>query len=237
MNLSRPVEAPKGLGRQVYDIITDWLLTGAIAPGERISDRRIAEELGVSRTPVREALIRLERHQIVTTEPRKGTRVRVPTAEDISEIYDVRLLLEGLAAECAAKRISDASLARLQETCDNFEAGIAQGSIESCARADYEFHRTVVLECGHKCVINVLHDFDLTLFAIGSRTPDYISRAHRYLAEHRTIMEALLQRDASAARDALQRHIAGGRDELVHAMGGVVRPVAGAPSGDGEVGR
>jgi DNA-binding GntR family transcriptional regulator len=211
-------DPPKGIAQQVFEYIAEQLLTGAIAPGERLSDRQIADQLGVSRTPVREALIRLERYHVVRTEPRRGTFVRALDAGDIKEIYDVRLLLEGLAAECAAQRITAAGLELLVQACRDFAEGIDRQSIEACARADYTFHRVIVRESEHSRVVSVLQDFDLPLFAIGSRTPDYFGRAPRYLAEHLAVVEALGERDGAAARRILQDHIGGGRDELVQAL-------------------
>ena len=113
---------------RVYAHLRDGIVAGSYEPGSRLGEVEIAELTATSRTPVREALRRLEMEGLVEVLPHRGARVRSWTADDLDEIYDLRMNLEAMAASRAARRIEDKDVDRLDELCDLMEAAAAQGA-------------------------------------------------------------------------------------------------------------
>jgi len=198
-------------GRRVFredvkDFLLDAILSGELKPGDRIVETHIAQRIGVSQGPVREALRDLELFGFVESEPFRGTRVRQTTIDDLVEVYPVRAALEGVAAREAAKRITADTLGDL-ESClhamrDAAEAGDRKTHIES----DVQFHRIVVEASGNRMLLNMWQSSRLS----GSTTVT-VALAHRSLMEladrHIPIITALREREPDAAEAAMRGHI------------------------------
>ena len=203
----RPGALNKALLRdQIKDRILERIVTGAYAPGQRLVETQIARELECSQAPVREALRDLEQLGCVHYEPNRGCSVRAISEEELLEAYPVRAVLEALAAEQAAVRISDDELAELDglfaEMCDGADREDDHGQ----ARANMAFHG---------CVVQASHNRTLqrqwALLEPFARTYLTIAKSHvdrRALAErHRPILEALRARDPEAAASAMRSHL------------------------------
>src|SRR6056297_804513 len=108
----------KPLGNIVYESLKESILNGSLKPGEKLMESRIAEDLGVSRTPVREAIRKLEKEKYVKMIPRKGAYVEDLTMEDILEVLEIRIVLEGLASKLAARNISDEMKLKIQRNIE-----------------------------------------------------------------------------------------------------------------------
>src|SRR5204862_6833913 len=119
------------------------ILSGRLAPGTRIVETRLAQELGVSQAPVREALRDLEIFGFVVSSPFRGTQVRKISTEDLLEIYPVRAALEGVAARAAATRIDEATLTRLEELLGTMRDAAARDDHRAHVDADFAFHQTI----------------------------------------------------------------------------------------------
>ena len=137
------------LREQIKDVILQRILDGDYEPGARLVETRIAQELGVSQAPVREALRDLEQLGCIVHEPFRGCSVRAFSAEELIEAFPVRAALEALAARLAAERISEAELLRLAELLDTMHAAAADGDAHGQSQANAAFHATIVRAAGN----------------------------------------------------------------------------------------
>ncbi len=194
------------LREEIKEYLIDQILRGALKPGDRIVETRVAQQLGVSQTPVREALRDLELFGFVVSSPFRGTQVREVSPEDLVEIYPIRAALEGVAARYAATRIDDAALARLEELLGQMRDAAARDDARAHTAADVEFHRTIVEASGNR----LLRQFwdSMRLATTTFLTFAVARRSLADLAErHRPLLEALRARDPEAAEEAMRRHI------------------------------
>jgi DNA-binding GntR family transcriptional regulator len=206
--------AYSSLTETVYRAIKEKILNHEIPMGARIRDEELAEQLGVSRTPIREALRALIRDGLVEVVPRSRTRVRNPTEQDIIEIFDLRIELESLAARKSAERIPTAQLQHLRQLHEAAEEQLRQGSTHLALEFDREMHRVIIDNCGNerlRLMMATIND-SVTFFRnLGARTP-----AHRgFNYRHREIMRALTREDGEAAARALAEHIAMAKEQTL----------------------
>ena len=205
----------RSLQQQVHDQLLGRILRRELEPGERISPPDIAAALGVSITPVRDAVNQMAAEGLVTVTPRRGTVVSPVSIRDIEELYEIRLMVEPQAAEMAASRASETEIARVQELADRLESGPATsgGRVDDLATylseisTDAELHAAVV-RAAHNRRLNALYD--------GLRTHVLVARAvfprlyrgepHRR-GEHRRIVEAIADHDGEAASEAMAAHL------------------------------
>jgi DNA-binding GntR family transcriptional regulator len=189
---------------QVRDVLLSRVLSGAYPPGSRLVETRIAQELGVSQAPVREALRDLEQLGCVEYEPFRGSSVRALSVGDLLEAFPVRAALEGLACRLAAERITDAQLERLGALIEEMRAADDRRA-ESAA--DSAFHAAIVEAAGNATLTrqwNQLLPHSRTF--ISMTLPD--SSAGSVADRHVPILDALRRRDAAAAAAAMEAHLA-----------------------------
>ena len=197
------------LREEIREQLIDDILSGRLPPGTRIVETRLAQELGVSQAPVREALRDLELFGFVTSSPFRGTQVREISAEDLLEIYPVRAALEAVAARAAASRIDDETLARLEKHVGAMREAAAKGDHRAHVDADYAFHQAIIKASGNRMLQHVWQTMRLatTTFVTHSMT----QLTHRSLREigdrHVPVLEALRARDPNLAEAAMRRHI------------------------------
>lgn len=198
-------------GRRVFredvkDFLLDAILSGELKPGDRIVETHIAQRIGVSQGPVREALRDLELFGFVESEPFRGTRVRQTTIDDLVEVYPVRAALEGVAAREAAKRITPATLGELERYLQLMRDAADADDRKTHIEYDVQFHRTVVEASGNRMLLNMWQSARLS----GSTTVT-VALAHRSLMEladrHNPIIAALSNGEPDAAETAMRGHI------------------------------
>ena len=205
----------RSLQQQIHDRLLGRILRGELEPGERISPPEIAAALGVSITPVRDAVNQMAAEGLVTVTPRRGTIVSPVSVRDIEELYEIRLMIEPQAAELAADRANPAEIARMQDLAEQLESDppAAGGEIDDLETylqeiaTDAELHAAVV-RAARNLRLNALYD--------GLRTHVLIARAvfprlyrgqpHRR-GEHQRIVNAIAARQGGAARDAMAAHL------------------------------
>jgi DNA-binding GntR family transcriptional regulator len=190
----------------VYKSVKKLILTHELPLGSRIKDDEIAHQLGVSRTPVREAIHSLIRDGLVEAKPRSQTRVRMLSESDIDEIFDLRIALESLATRLSIERIPSAELERLNHLHTLAEAGIKKNDSRPALHFDSEMHSVIIKNCGNNRLIAIMQNINdyVTLFRnLSERTP-----AHRgFNYRHREIVRALNREDGEAAARAIEDHI------------------------------
>jgi DNA-binding GntR family transcriptional regulator len=193
------------LREQVKELILKRILTGAYAPGDRLVETRIAQELGTSQAPVREALRDLELLRFVESAPFKGSRVRAVADEELLEIYPVRAALEELAAREAAVRL-DGQVDRLEAELDAMHLAADAGDLHEQVVHDVEFHRLIIEAAGNGILLDVW-----SFLRIESRTIVTALKTgldgHELAERHRPILDALRERDPERAGATIRRHL------------------------------
>jgi DNA-binding GntR family transcriptional regulator len=202
-------EAPftrSNLREQIKDVILQRIVSHEYPPGARLVETRIAQELGVSQAPVREALRDLEQLGCVVHEPFRGCSVRAFSAEELLEAFPVRAALEALAARLAAERITEEELLRLAELLETMRAAARRGDAHDQSQANASFHATIV-----RAARNATLERQWSFLEPYSRTYLTVSRPGldlRALSErHVPILDALRARDGDAAAEAMHRHL------------------------------
>ena len=195
------------LSDMVYHHVYTDITEGRYRAGDLLIEMKIAEELGVSRTPVREALKQLEREDLVISLPNRGVMVRDITAEDISDIYTIRALLEGQAAYWAAERITREQLDAMTETLLLIKLYTQRNDVEHLVRLDTAFHEIIYEACRSSAIRNLLTNLHHIIRARRLSSFTVEGRAPVSLTEHREIYEALEAHDAERAKRCAQHHI------------------------------
>ncbi len=189
----------------VYERLKKAIIEGELAPGARMLELELADRLGVSRTPVREALVRLAQEGLAELLPGRGARVRVLTPGEVAEVYEVRAALEAEAARLAATRADQEELAELSEYAQAIER-LPRKALAEQTRADARFHATLVALSKNRELERLFHQLDAKL-ALARRFSADENQSQRTRAEHRAILEALHRRDPEAAARAARAHI------------------------------
>ena len=201
---------PPSLAERAYLALRDRLITLQIRPGEPIDDGQIARELGVGRTPVREALKRLENDRLVIAYPRRGTFATSVDITDLAHINEIRLQLEPLAARRAAERATDLQRAGLRELIARIEDGDAlSGDRTDLMRLDLTVHRAIYHAAGNPHLEDVLiryHNLATRIFCLFlGRLPDVAD----HIDEHGPLLAAIASGDAGRAAELAREHVTG----------------------------
>lgn len=185
------------------------IIKGKYKPGESLVETKLAKEMGVSRTPVREAIRLLEYEGLVVNTPNKGTIVQGISAQDINDIYTIRTLIEGLAARWAVEKITPDELNHLEETLELMEFYKAKGDLENVAKLDTKFHEIIYRACKSKPLLQVLMNFHDLAQRARSASITAAGRVEKTLEEHREIVDAIRRKDPAAAEKAMTDHVLG----------------------------
>lgn len=206
--LESAIRRPANLSQHVYDAVTRSIANGDLQSGERIVVEGIARQLGVSQTPVREALGRLINEGLVMECGSGRFEVMRLTPAYVAETFLVRGALEGLAAELAAPRFSDSQIMELATALDEVDTALRHGDTDAYIRFDDTLHRAIFETAGNAVLVRELVPLqihiDFIRYYSRHRAGEHITRSH---AEHRAIIAALHARDARSARQAMEAHI------------------------------
>ena len=199
------IERPTLVREAAYERLKAALARGELAPGARLFEPELAGLLGVSRTPVREALMRLAQEGLIELLPGRGARVRVLSPDEVAEVYEVRAALEAEAARLAATRHAPDDLAALAAAQAELEA-LPSGDVGAQTAADARFHALLVAAAKNRELERLFHQLDAKL-ALARRFSTDENQSPKTLAEHRAILEALKAHDPEAAARAARAHI------------------------------
>ncbi|TVL90967.1 GntR family transcriptional regulator [Streptomyces sp. SAJ15] len=200
------VPAVHSLREQIREHIVEGIVSGRWKPGERIVERRIATELEVSQTPVREALRELEALRLIESAPNKGVRVRNLTASDLDEIYPVRAGLEQIAAELAAPRLA-ADVSVLEPSVAALYEADRKADGEAQVRHTVAFHRELVRAAGNSVLLHTWEGLGIEVFtALSIRWLG--TRQQSYAEEHEALVEAFRRRDPRIGQ-LVKEHVLG----------------------------
>ncbi|MBQ9805022.1 MAG: GntR family transcriptional regulator [Clostridia bacterium] len=203
------------LAEQVFERLESEILTGKYQRGEILTEMKLVSDLGVSRTPVREALRRLEQEHIIEMTS-KGILILGVTEQDLTDIFAIRMKIEGMASYCAAERITDEELNELRETLELQEFYVTKRDPDKIKTMDSKFHQLIYRFCGS----TVLHD---TLMPLHKKVQKYRkasvednSRAQQSAREHRAIYEAIASRNAPLAEQYTTEHIVNANNHILN---------------------
>ncbi|MBI4318610.1 MAG: GntR family transcriptional regulator, partial [Chloroflexi bacterium] len=195
------------LRMQVYDALREAILSGRLNPGDHLTEEKVCSQLGVSRSPLREALRRLETEGLVRIEPRRGVVVTELSQGDLADLFAVRKSLEGLATALAAKCITAEELAKLREICAEMGRCIDAGDVPAVPTLNSQYHEVIILAARNRWLKGFmvsLRDHIQRIYSSSIQAPD---RASQSLKEHLQINEALCNRDAEAAERLAKEHL------------------------------
>lgn len=195
------------LTAQVYERIRQDIIEGRYQSGEALTEQGLADYLQVSRTPIREALRQLELEGLMEIRPNKGAIVVGIHSEDIRDIYTIRSLLEGLAAEKAAQHASEEEIDRLQETVDLMEFYLERQSFDKMRAMDDRFHQMIYELSGSRMLNHILKDLHVYAEQIRGKSMKKEGRARHTLEEHRAVYEAVRDHKAETAREKMTEHV------------------------------
>lgn len=195
------------LGSRVFHKIREGILSGKYAANEELKEKNIGDELGVSRTPVREALRQLELEGLVSIIPNKGAYVVGLSQKDIRDIYEMRSLLEGLCAKWAAVNVTEEQLNELEENIFLSEFHAGKQNWEQMVELDNRFHEILYLASGSKELKHILTDYHQYVQRVRKVTLAEAKRVQESTEEHKVIVEALKKHDPEKAEEAATIHI------------------------------
>ncbi len=191
----------------VFETLRNAIIMGELRPGERLMEVQIAEKMGVSRTPVREAIRKLELEGLVAMAPRKGAYIADLSKKDIMNVLEVRSAMDGLATELAAKRATDDEINALGQVINQFEKYMQENNVEGLIEKDIEFHEIIYIASRNEKILQIatnlkdqIHRFRVVYLK------DY-SSPKELVKEHNDIYFAIQKRDGEAARQLASAHI------------------------------
>ncbi len=207
INLQKEIADRYSLRGRVYNTIRDRILSGDYHENEELKENTIATELGVSRTPVREALRKLELEGLVNIIPNKGAYVTGITKKDIHDIYMIRSYLEGLCAKLACENITNAQIEALEEILYLTDFHARRSHFDQIVELDNKFHDLLYKASGSKILNHVLSDFHQYVERVRKITLSRPYRAEKSSKEHAAIVEALKKRDGQLAETLAHEHM------------------------------
>lgn len=212
------LDSYKPLRELVLEAIREAIKNGTLQPRERLMEIQLADDLGVSRTPVREALRKLEQEGFIVMVPRKGAYVSDLSMKDVADVFEIRAALDGLAGGLAAERITEEELDLMERMLVEKGEAINQNDIDKLVEADTRFHEAMYMASRNERLSNIISNlreqiqrFRLTSLSVPGRREDS-------LKEHRQILEAIQARDIQLARQLAQEHIENAETVLIDSL-------------------
>lgn len=197
----------KPLREIVFETLRDAIINQVLRPGERLMEIQLAEEMGVSRTPVREAIRKLELEGFVVMVPRKGAYVAGISMKDIHEVFEVRAALEALAASLAAERITEEELEEMERRLVKEAEETELNNLRSIVEIDTSFHDILYRTARNSRLVHFVNLLQEQLHRFRSASLARPGRSRTALEEHRKIVEALADRDGKRAEQLAREHI------------------------------
>lgn len=195
------------LASQVYERIQNDILTEVYKRGEIISENRLTTELGVSRTPIREALSKLAEEGLIMESP-AGTVVVGISDDDVDDYYEVRRRIEGMVCGRTAARVNVDTLEALQDIVDMQEIYMSKGDVDKLQELDYNFHKIIYASCGSRVFSSLLRGMHRRSKRYRKANYQFVpERSQASIAEHKAILEALKAQDAEEAERLMNEHV------------------------------
>lgn len=209
-----PLNDTPSLDRLAYEKVKDAILTFQFLPNQALLEGELASQLGISKTPVRDALMRLEKEGLVSRVPYRGTYVTDISNQDMADTYQIRIVLEGLAVRLATARLEDDELDKMGELIEGHSAALAKRDPVLVAKLNGEFHDIIIRKCANLKLIQMLHNLDDHLKRYRLLSISQGVRLEKSVPEHRKILAALRECDAEQAERAMRTHLTSAMHDL-----------------------
>ena len=192
----------------VFNTLREAILRGDLVPGERLMELQLASKLGVSRTPIREAIRMLEQEGLAITIPRKGAIVAGMTEKDMQDVLEIREALEELSVQVACDKITEEEIAELQKNMKNFEHSLKSGDLKKMAQADVEFHDVIYRATDNPKLISMLNNLREQMYRYRVEYLKNPQNHEQLLKEHEAIYKGIVEKDKDAVTEMIRKHIA-----------------------------
>ncbi len=191
----------------VFNTLRDAILKGELKPGERLMEIQLAEQLGVSRTPIREAIRKLELEGLVLMIPRKGAEVAKISEKNLRDVLEVRRSLEELATELACQRITDEQIAELENAQQKFVEAVEVGDATQIADTDEAYHDVIYRATNNDRLVQILNNLREQMYRYRLEYIKDESKRQILIVEHDQILKAIKNRHVEEARRSMREHI------------------------------
>ena len=208
----------KPLREIVFETIREAIINGQLPPNERLMEIQLAEEMGVSRTPVREAIRKLELEGLVIMIPRKGAYVAGLSLKDIADVFEVRAALEGLAAGLAAERITEEEMEQLERSLVKVSELTELNDIDELINVDTKFHDVLYKASRNERLVQIVSNLREQIQRFRTTSLAQPGRIKDALEEHKKIVEAVSDRNLELAQALAQAHIENAENSMLEAL-------------------
>lgn len=191
----------------VFRTLRQSILMGELKPGERLMEIHLANRLGVSRTPIREAIRMLELEGLVTMIPRRGAEVAQITEKNLRDVLEVRRALDALAVELACERITDEEKKALAAACSEFEQAAGTKDAKTITQADVKLHDIIVKAAGNERLTRLVNDMSEQMYRYRFEYIKDETKHQSLIEEHRIIYKSIIECDKKTASEAVKTHI------------------------------
>lgn len=201
---------------RIASILREAILLGKIKPGQKLVEIELCEQLGVSRTPLREAIRNLEVEGLVESIPNKGSRVRTMTIKDIKNIYELRIELEALATKKSVPFLTDNDLDNLSHLQEKIKIASEKRAWGEVDHLNKEFHSTLMSKGGNDQLINIIDQLYKISVIISISTFSIPGRINEVIEEHDKILDACLKKESELTGELMKKHLENARDKILN---------------------
>jgi DNA-binding GntR family transcriptional regulator len=209
------IRKTKTIRRKVYDYLREQLLSGEIPPHQHLIEAKIAEEIGTSRTPVREALHSLELEGLIESVPRVGYMVRPISEQEVEEICEIRTVIEGLAGNWAMEKARDQLAAELEKNISLSEEKVSKGDVRSFVEMDAQFHEIVSKFSGSQRLLELAQTLRRHMLRYRIQSIYSVDNVMRAIEGHKGIVQAIRKREASEVHKAIRHHMEQSKKDIL----------------------
>lgn len=206
-NIFNEKKGNRSLTSVIFDKIREDILIGKYISGEKIVEAKLAEEFGVSRTPVREALKQLELDGLVDNIPNRGVVVKGISQQDIDDIFTIRMAIEGIAVEWAIERMEESDYEKLKEIYELMEFYTFKNDLDKIAELNTKFHELIYNSTKSRYLEHVLKDFQYFMKTTRYKSLRSEGRLESALEEHKQVLDAFINNDVKKAKEAILTHV------------------------------
>jgi DNA-binding GntR family transcriptional regulator len=214
----RSIEQPLQLAKLAYEALRDSILSGHLAPGSIVNEMALAKELGISRTPVREALLELSSQGLVEILPRKGVRIKYFTEQDVHEVCEIRELIELAVVEGMARDGTGRSPKRLESALEQQRKAVKKGDMREFLEADRRFHLSLTGLTDNRRLRRILENLGDLIHVMGTEGLTREGRVVEVLEEHQNVVDSLKQGKIREAKEAMRLHLKNSRNAILEGL-------------------
>jgi DNA-binding GntR family transcriptional regulator len=214
----RSIEQPLQLAKLAYEALRDSILSGHLAPGKIVNEMALAKELGISRTPVREALLELSSQGLVEILPRKGIRIKYFSEQDVHEVCEIRELIELALVDGVARTEVGRSPKRLESALKQQRDAVKKGDMTEFLEADRRFHLSLTGLTDNRRISRILENLGDLIHVMGKEGLTRKGRVAEVLEEHQNVVDALKQGKIREAKEAMRVHLQNSRNAILEGL-------------------